>query len=146
MRRCARQPRGLARLPLSLLVSSLLMAGVLAASTGVAGDHPGEPFSEARFEALQAEGALILVDVAAPWCPTCARQAALISRYRAERPDVALHVLRVDYDRQKEWVRFFGAPRQSTLLLYRGNDRLWLKVAETRERELFAAIDAGVRS
>ncbi len=32
-----------------------------------------EAFTQERFEALQAEGALILLDVFASWCPTCAK-------------------------------------------------------------------------
>ncbi len=124
----------------------LLWALALTASTGLAGDYAGEPFTEARFEALQAEDALVLVDVAAPWCPTCAKQAALISRYRKAHPDVDLHVLSIDYDDQKKWVRFFGAPRQSTLLLFKGDDRVWFSVGETREKVLFAAIDEAARA
>jgi thiol-disulfide isomerase/thioredoxin len=76
-----------------------------------------ESFTQAKFEALQREGAIVLIEFAASWCPTCARQAAIIEQYRAEKPDVPLHVLRVDFDKQKEWVKHFKAPRQSTLVL-----------------------------
>src|SRR6056297_753642 len=100
-----------------------------------------EAFDPARFEALQASEALVLVDVAASWCSTCAQQDALVPRYQAGRPDVALHVLRVDFDEQKEWVRHFKAPRQSTLVLYRGSERIWFSVAETREEILFEVLD-----
>lgn len=106
-----------------------------------------EPFSEARFRELQEREALILVDVSADWCPICARQHEILRSYRNERPDVPLHVLRIDFDGQKEWVKHFGAPRQSTLLLYRGDERLWFSVAETDRSTIFAAIDeaAGAR-
>lgn len=100
-----------------------------------------EAFSEERFRALQDEGALVLVDVSAEWCPTCARQADVLARYREARPEVSLHVLRVDFDAQKEWVTHFKAPRQSTLILFRGHERRWFSVAETDEATIFAAID-----
>ena len=110
------------------LVSSLALAA-------------SEAFSEARFQALQSEGALILVDVHADWCPTCATQQKVLDAYQAAHPDRALHRLVVDFDKQKEWVKHFKAPRQSTLLLYRGTEQQWFSVAETRQDEIFKAID-----
>jgi len=120
------------------LVALLALAGAASAE--------GEAFSEARFRALQEQGGLVLVDVSADWCPTCARQAKLIQRYREERPEVPLHVLRVDFDDQKEWVKHFRAPRQSTLILYRGGERVWFSVAETDPAAISAAIDEAARS
>jgi len=106
----------------------------------------GESFTQARFEALQSEGALVLVDVAASWCPTCAKQKAVLERYRAERPNVDLHILRVDFDDQKNWVKHFKAPRQSTLLLFRGAEQVWFAVAETRAEVIFRAIDEAAKA
>ncbi len=100
-----------------------------------------EPFSEERFQVLQAENALILVDIYATWCPTCAQQQRVLQRYMETHPDVKLHVLEVDFDRDKQWVSEFRAPRQSTLILYRGIDQLWFSVAETREAMIFDAIN-----
>ena len=125
----------------STLIFAVLLAA-LATGIAVAGEHSDEAFSEDRFRTLQAENALILVDVSASWCGTCSKQADLVARYRETHPGVPLHVLRVDFDSQKEWVKYFEAPRQSTLLLYRGEERVWFAVAETREEVVFSAIDA----
>jgi len=38
------------------------------------------PFSEERFEAPQARDVLVLVDVWARWCPTCAAQKKILDR------------------------------------------------------------------
>lgn len=120
----------------------LSLLGLLFLVLGDAGAAANaEAFDPERFEALQASEALVLVDVAASWCPTCAQQDALVARYQESRPEVALHVLRVDFDEQKEWVRHFKAPRQSTLILYRGSERIWFSVAETREEVLFEVLD-----
>jgi thiol-disulfide isomerase/thioredoxin len=100
-----------------------------------------EAFTEERFKALQAADALVLVDVHADWCPTCAKQQKVLDAYEAARPAVELHRLLVDFDDQKRWVKHFRAPRQSTLILYRGTEQLWFGVAETRENKLFEAID-----
>lgn len=111
--------------------------GVPAASTQQAAP---EPFTAARFEALQADNALILVDVAATWCPTCKAQKAVIDAFRQQHPEIGLHVLTVDFDTQKEWVKHFKAPRQSTLLVYKGTEQRWFAVAETREDVITTAL------
>lgn len=117
----------------------LLVAGLLAAAlVRAAGEVPGaEPFSEARFRALQAEGALILVDVAADWCPTCRRQKAILARFQEQYPEAGLRILTVNFDRQKEWVKHFKAPRQSTFILFRGKAQQWFAVAEVGEEVIF---------
>jgi len=122
------------------LLMALLVPIQVRASASEVSTKP-EPFEIERFQELQEADALVLIDVAASWCPTCARQKALVARYRAEHPDVPLHVLRVDYDDQKQWVQHFKAPRQSTLILYKGAEQVWFAVAETREEVLFRAFD-----
>lgn len=124
----------------SLRAAALAFAVVLAVFQP-ASAQTHEPFTQARFEALQAQNALVLIDVFAPWCPTCARQQTALAAYQEAHPDVPLHVLRVDFDNQKSVVRQFRAPRQSTLLLYKGTERVWFSVAETRRNVLFAAIN-----
>ena len=103
-----------------------------------------EKFTMERFEALQQEGAVIMVDIFATWCPTCARQQEVIADYRANNPDKVFHILEVDFDSQKEWVRHFRAPRQSTILLYAGAEQFWYSVAETRPEVIAAEIDKAV--
>jgi thiol:disulfide interchange protein len=100
-----------------------------------------EPFTHERFEELQAEGALILVDVFATWCAVCAVQQRVLVDYRRNHPDVPLHTLVVDFDTQKDAVKFFKAPRQSTLVLYRGKQRLWFAVAEMRPEVITWALN-----
>jgi len=100
-----------------------------------------EPFSNERFEELKSEGALVLVDVWASWCPTCAKQQEILEDYAKAHPDVDLHVLVVDYDDDKQYVRQLRAPRQSTLLLYKGEEQFWYSVAETREDVIFREIN-----
>ncbi|HMM70676.1 MAG TPA: thioredoxin family protein [Rhodocyclaceae bacterium] len=116
---------------------------VLAAAVAISPAHAAgqsTPFTQADFEALQAENALILVDVAADWCPTCRKQKQVIDAFRTQHPQVDLHVLTVDFDTQKEWVKHFKAPRQSTLVVYKGRTQHWFAVAETRQEVIFEAL------
>ena len=82
-----------------------------------------------------------MIDVYADWCSTCARQQEILAEYRAEHPEVDLHILEVNFDNDKDWVKHFRAPRQSTLLLYRGAEQLWFSVAETDRDAMFAALN-----
>ena len=99
-----------------------------------------KPFETAAFEAAQKGGRPIVVDIAASWCPTCKAQKAVIDAFRQQHPELGLHVLTVDFDTQKEWVKHFKAPRQSTLLVYKGSEQRWFAVAETREDVIPAAL------
>ena len=122
-------------------IGALLAAALMCFASLVSAEVLTEHFSAERFAALQKENALILVDVHAPWCPTCARQQKILDDYQAQRPQAALHRLMVDFDNDKQWVTAFKAPRQSTLILFRGDKQEWFSVAETRPQELFAALD-----
>lgn len=96
-----------------------------------------EDFTDARFAELQAQGAVILVDIWAEWCPTCAEQQRVLKAFQEEHPDSELHILQVNFDTQKPVVTRFAAPRQSTLILFRGEERIWFSVAETRRDAIF---------
>ena len=104
-----------------------------------------EPYTQERFDELQAAGEVVLVDVFATWCPTCAKQQKAISAYVEANPDNKLHVLVIDFDDNKDLVRQFRAPRQSTLLLYKGNQQFWFSVAESRPEVIAAEIDKAIK-
>lgn len=103
-----------------------------------------EAFTPERFTELQEQDALILIDVFADWCGTCAQQQEILADFRDAHPDGPVHMLQVDFDRQKEHVRRFRAPRQSTLILFHGGERLWFSVAETNRDRIFAALEGGI--
>jgi thioredoxin 1 len=124
------------------LIALALSSGAAAAQEG----HSKAPFTPEHFAELQERNALILLDVFATWCPTCAQQQKLLANYREQHPDVPLHTLTIDFDDQKEFVRGFGAPRQSTLILYRGEERIWFSVAETRADVIFAELNKAART
>lgn len=150
----AATPMGLLGAVLLLLLATAAPVPAQEAGQAPAGETPAEAadgapatltsndvrFTEERFDELQERDALILVDVYADWCPTCKSQQEVLADFREEHPDVPLHVLKVDFDEQKEWVRHFEAPRQSTLILFRGEERLWFRVAENRRDVIFRRI------
>ncbi len=122
---------------------TLFSAGLIAAALfiGSAAALEKERFSMERFQELQAGGELVVVDIYADWCGTCAKQQEILADYREEHPDVDLHILEVDFDKDDEWVRHFRAPRQSTILVYAGEEQYSYTVAETDRDRLFAEIN-----
>jgi thioredoxin 1 len=123
--------------PVQLL---FLLIALVSAGSVTALDY--EPFTQERFVQLQDSGANILVDIGASWCPDCQKQKAALGKYQELNPESGLHILMVDFDTQKEWVTHFRAPRQSTLILFSGTEQVWFSVAETREDQIFAALNS----
>lgn len=121
-------------------VPALLFAVALYFGTSAI-SREAERFTPQRFAALQAQEALILVEIHATWCVTCRRQREIVRRYREIHPGVDLVLLSIDFDTQKPAVESLGAQYQSTLVLYRGRERAWYSVAETREEVIFAALN-----
>jgi thioredoxin 1 len=115
-----------------LLAAALVTAPALATEPAA----PFEAFSVERFEALQREGRPVLVDVHADWCPTCRRQSSILVRLLGEEAFADMVALKLDWDAQRAEARALGAPRQSTLFVFRGGERRTMSVAETDESRL----------
>lgn len=117
-----------------------LMVLVLFTLSSLASALEKQPFSEELLTKLQSEDQVVLVDVFATWCPTCAKQQKLLEKYRDKYPENIFHVLVIDYDKDRALVEKYNAPRQSTLILYKGDKQFWYSVAEKDykviEREL----------
>jgi len=83
--------------------------------------EPARPFSMAALKTAQAAGKPILVDVFAPWCPTCRAQAPTIEKLSKDPAYKGLIILRLDYDNQTAEKKALGVTKQSTLIVYKGN-------------------------
>ena len=127
---------------LAAALSAVALIAIAPASALAAGEHA--PYSAERLAAEQAEGRPVLVDVYADWCPTCRRQEAVLATLLAEPAFAGYRVLRLDWDAQRAEARALGAPRQSTLFVYRDGERVALSVAETDEARLRALLRQGL--
>src|ERR1700733_4282273 len=88
-------------------------------------------YSPDAFDAAQKAGKPILVEIHAPWCPTCKAQTPILSKLEAEPQFAGLKVFHVDFDSQKEAVRRFGARMQSTLIVFKGEAETGRSVGDT---------------
>lgn len=105
-----------------------------AASQRVAFDIPA-------FQAAQAAGKPILVDIYATWCTTCARQKPILADLSKKAKFKDLVIFEVDYDQQKPIVRAFRANYQSTLIAFKGKKEVGRSVGDTRRSGIEALLD-----
>jgi thiol-disulfide isomerase/thioredoxin len=96
-------------------------------------------FDQAAFAAAQKAGKPIFIGVHASWCPICAKQKPILSELMADPKFKNLVYFVVDFDSQKDVVKNFGVPMQSTLIAFKGATETGRSVGET-DRSSIAAL------
>lgn len=114
-------------------MKTLFKSLLLATSILVAGTAFAEPaaFTQAGFDGLQKEGKSILVEVHAPWCPTCRAQAPVVNELVKKKEFQSITVLRVDFDGQKGVLKTFNVSKQSTLIAFKGYKEMARSTGDT---------------
>jgi thiol-disulfide isomerase/thioredoxin len=122
----------------------LATIAVLAAFASVAAADDGRraSYTEDTFKSAVASGKPVLLEVSAPWCPTCRAQKAVLADLLGQADFADVMVVEVDFDSQKDVVRAFGAQMQSTLIVFKGQTETGRSVGETDP----AAIEALLRT
>ncbi|HQS08023.1 MAG TPA: thioredoxin family protein [Xanthobacteraceae bacterium] len=121
------------------LTCALVLLGSLSASAA-----ERKPFDPAVFAAAQAASAPILVEISAPWCPTCKAQKPIIDALAAQPETKALVIFEVDFDTQKPVVRSFNAQSQSTLIAFRGKTETARSVGDTNPASIAALVKSSL--
>lgn len=112
----------------NIFKSLMLSTSILLASTAFAGSTI---FTQAEFDSLQKEGKSILVEVHAPWCPTCRAQAPIVNELLKKKEFQSINVLRVDFDSQKDVLKSLNVSRQSTLIIFKGSQETGRSIGDT---------------
>jgi thioredoxin 1 len=105
----------LSRRTLLAVAVSLVATAAIAQSAG-----SGAKFTQAAFDAAQAAGKPVVVEVTAPWCPTCKAQAPIINSLMAKPEMKGVTLLKVDFDSQKDVLKKLNVSQQSTLIAFKG--------------------------
>jgi thiol-disulfide isomerase/thioredoxin len=119
-----------------------LAAVAVALAPGLARADPAAPFAPATFNAAIAAGKPMLVEISAPWCPTCRAQKAVLAELLVDPKFADLVHLDVDFDNSKDVVRALGARMQSTLIVYAGGAEVGRLVGEVRPERIAALVNA----
>jgi len=112
-----------------LLASMTIVATTFWAVISFAADRI--PFDQKAFEAAQAAGKSILIDVSAPWCPTCRAQKPIIEKLSLLPEYKDLTIFDVDFDTQKPVLRDLKVQQQSTLIVFKGSKEMDRSVGST---------------
>ena len=130
---------------MSRFLSILALALMLVFGIASARAATEAPFTAEAFAAAQKAGKPILVDVWASWCPTCAKQAPILSKLSADPAFKDLTIFRVDYDTQKDVVRDLGVRMQSTLIAFHGAKEAGRSAGETNPDRIRALLEQANR-
>ncbi|WP_375688347.1 thioredoxin family protein [Pseudooceanicola sp. LIPI14-2-Ac024] len=95
-----------------------------------------------------AAGDTVFLDFKASWCSTCAAQEKVLTRLKAANPDYEANITFIDVDwdtyGRSTYTQSMNIPRRSTLVVLKGDQEIGRLVAETREAEIKALLDAAL--
>jgi thioredoxin 1 len=88
-------------------------------------------YTKDAFEAAQAAGGPIIIEVSATWCPVCKAQAPILAslKSRPEYRDVAF--FEIDFDTQKDALQSLRVSKQSTLIAFKGKAEITRTTGDT---------------
>jgi thioredoxin 1 len=98
-------------------------------------------FTPEAFAAAQKSDKPILVAIHASWCPTCKAQKPILSELMAKPQFENIMYFVVDFDSQKDAVKYFGARVQSTLIAFKGTNETGRSVGDTDRASIAALLN-----
>ena len=115
---------------LAVFALALLIAPFMGAVAPVAAMDRA-PFDAKAFGDAQAAGKPILVEVTAPWCPTCKAQAPILARLSSAPKFKDMVRFNIDFDTQKDLLRQFNVRVQSTMIAFKGKQEVGRSSGDT---------------
>ena len=126
---------------LSLLAAiGVLLAAALSVTARAESGGGWQAYDAKSFAAAQGAGKTIVVDVHADWCPTCRAQAPILDELRKEQASDKIAFIKVDFDSDKAFLRAHRIPRQSTVVVFKGDREVARSIAETDRKRLRAVV------
>ena len=125
------------------LLAGLVLTAALAVGTPLAALDK-KPFDAKAFEDAQAAGNAILVEVTAPWCPTCKAQAPILARLSSTPKFQNMVRFEIDFDTQKDLLRKFNVRMQSTLIAFKGKQEVARSTGDTNAGSIERLLDKSI--
>jgi thioredoxin 1 len=100
----------------------------------------GTKFTPAALADAQKAGKSVLVEVGAPWCPTCKTQAPILSKLLGTDKFKSVVKLDIDFDSQKADLKALGVQQQSTLIVYKGDKEVGRSTGDTNAASIEAML------
>ncbi len=96
-----------------------LVATILAGVTAFAASAI-QPYSKASFDEALNTGKTVVVHVHADWCPVCQKQQPTIQSLAASPAMAKVVFVRVNFDKDRDFLSTYKVPSQATILVFRG--------------------------
>lgn len=85
---------------------------------------PGwEDYSEARFTELMARNEPVMVEIYAPWCPTCLLQHRALNSLQEQGRGPKIRALRVDFDRDSAFIERYGFKQTGMIIIFKNGQQ-----------------------
>ena len=97
-------------------------------------------FTPAALADAQKAGKAVLVEISAPWCPTCKAQKPILDKLLSSDKYKSFVTLDVDFDSQKTDVAALKATMQSTLIVYKGDKEVGRSAGDTNAASIEALL------
>lgn len=116
------------------------IAVLMATLTTLAWAGDIKPYSQQTFDQLTQAGAAVVLDISAPWCPTCKQQKPIIEGLMKQPAYKDVTLLTIDFDTSKPTLKQFKVATQSTLVAFKGTKEVGRSVGDTHPATLEALI------
>ena len=120
------------------IAALFLLLTVSGAAFALEGTKKYQPGS---FEHAQYHDKMIVVDIYKDGCGTCAKQVPALQAARGMYPNAEF--FRVDFANDKEAVKRFKAIKQSTIIVYKGEQERGRVMGETNKDKILKMIEKG---
>lgn len=119
------------------IIYALLALGISATA------HAAEKtaYDKAQFLKAQNENKPILVEITAPWCPTCKAQKPILEKLTGQPQFKDLKIFEIDFDSKKDVLQELNVKMQSTLIVYKGKAEQGRSTGDTNENSISALIN-----
>lgn len=116
--------------------ATLLLASLT--SLSMAGEI--KPFNQQEFNQLTQAGKAVVLDITAPWCPTCKQQKPILEGLMKQPAYKEVTLLTIDFDSEKPTLKLFKVAMQSTLVAFKGQQEVARSIGDTSPAGLEALI------
>lgn len=97
-------------------------------------------YSQGEFDKLTADNKPVLLEVSAPWCPTCKAQKPILSDLMSQPAYKDVTMLTIDFDTSKPLLGKLKVGMQSTLVAFKGKEEVGRSVGDTTREGIDALV------
>lgn len=101
-------------------------------------------FVQSDFDVAKTAGRSILIEVTAPWCPTCKAQKPILLDLTSDKKFKDLVIFQVDFDSQKDVLRRLNVRMQSTLITLKNGKETGRSTGDTDKGSISHLLDKAI--